>query len=303
MVALAFFSLMYCVLSSLALLAWRGMRLVRRKPFSGSANFLFGLRLFPFATSVGVACLLTFPSFWLLERSSPDEDTGTFVLALCSLVMLGAGIFRVLRAQARTRRAVNLWLSRPKRSDGNAGTPATRAASGVPPLILVGVRRPKVLISETAVALLSKDELQVAVRHELGHMRSWDNLKKVLLNSTPFPGMSGLETAWQEAAELAADDAAIANRQEALDLAAALIKLSRSFQEQAAPALATGLFSGASSISARVEHLLEWRMPGGRFPRTWPGILLVVLTPIVGVASNYDAALVFTHRLTELLVP
>ena len=58
-------------------------------------------------------------------------------------------------------------------------------------------------------------------------MRSRDNLKKALISATPFPGMSGIESAWREASELAADDAAVANRQNALDLAAALIKLSK----------------------------------------------------------------------------
>ena len=66
-------------------------------------------------------------------------------------------------------------------------------------------------------------------------MRSWDNLKKVLISATPFPGMGSIESAWREAAELAADDAAVTNRQEALDLAAALIKLSRSSQQLPKP--------------------------------------------------------------------
>jgi beta-lactamase regulating signal transducer with metallopeptidase domain len=302
-VALAFFSIVYCLLSSLVVLVWRGMNSMGQKPSSSSADFLFGLRLFPFAASVGVACLLTLPSFWLLERRSPDEDVETLILALCSLLVLGAGLFRVRRAQARTRHAISLWLSQAKCSDGKAGSPMTSAASGAPPLILVGFRRPKVMVSETAVALLSEDELRVAVRHELGHMRSRDNFKKVLFSATPFPGMNGLETAWQEAAELAADDAAIANRQEALDLAAALIKLSRSFQPRPGLALATGLYSGSSSISTRVERLVEWRMSGADLRHSWPWPLLVLLTIVVGIASNYDVALVLTHRLTELLVP
>ena len=90
-------------------------------------------------------------------------------------------------------------------------------------------------------------------------MRSWDNLKKVLISATPFPGMSGLESAWREAAELAADDAAVANRQDALNLAAALIKLSRSSKQWSEPALASGLVSGSCSIRLRVGRLLEWR--------------------------------------------
>ncbi len=113
------------------------------------------------------------------------------------------------------------------------------------------------MVSDMAATVLSDDELQVAVRHELGHMRSWDNLKKVLISATPFPGMGGLESAWREAAELAADDSAVANRQEALDLASALIKLSRLSKQWSEPALASGLVSGSSSIGLRVERLLS----------------------------------------------
>ena len=66
-----------------------------------------------------------------------------------------------------------------------------------------------------ATAVLSANELRVAVRHELGHRPSWDNLKRLLINATPFPGMSGIERAWGEAAELAADDSAVETREDA----------------------------------------------------------------------------------------
>jgi beta-lactamase regulating signal transducer with metallopeptidase domain len=189
------------------------------------------------------------------------------------------------------------------RSASDASKPALSASKGAPALILVGIRRPSVLVSDMAALVLSDHELQVAVRHELGHKRSWDNLKKVLISATPFPGMSSLESAWREAAELAADDAAVANRQDALDLAAALIKLSRSSKQWSEPALASGLVSGSSSISLRVKRLLEWRTAGRRLQRTWLWTLLVLSTMIVGIASNYGATLALTHRLTEILVP
>jgi hypothetical protein len=158
------------------------------------------------------------------------------------------------------------------------------------------------MVSDVATLLLSEDELRVAVRHELEHMRSCDNLKKVFISATPFPGMRSLDTAWREAAELAADDAAVANRENALDLAAALIKLSRASKQWAEPALASGLVSGSSSINLRIERLLEWRGERPRVRRTWPGILCLFL--LAGaIATNYGAILVLTHRLTEILVP
>ena len=313
LVSLAFFAMVYCPLASLVVLAWWSMnRASRKSRFSSalvsSANFLFGLRIFSFAVSAVVAVFFTFPSFWLMERASLDEDAGTFVLAVCSLVILSAGLFRVLRAQAKTSSAVTQWSlglrSTEAMSIGDeAVTPALSASKGAPALLLVGIRRPKVMVSDMAAVVLSGDELQAAVRHEFGHMRSWDNLKKVLIGATPFPGMRGLESAWREAAELAADDAAVANRQDALNLAAALIKLSRSSKQWSEPALASGLVSGSCSIRLRVGRLLEWRASDHRLQRAWPWTLLVLTPVIAGIASNYAAMLVLTHRLTELLVP
>jgi len=295
--------MVYCPLSALVVFVSWSMNRMGRKSTGSSANFLFGLRIFSFTVSSVVAVFFTFPSFWLMETASLDEDAGTFILAACSLLILSAGLFRVLRAQARTTRAVTRWLSRAASIGSEAGTPALSASNGAPTLILVGIQNPKVMVSDMAAIVLSSDELQAAVRHELGHMRSWDNLKKVLISATPFPGMSGLEGAWREAAELAADEAAVANRRDALDLAAALIKLSRYSKQWFEPTLASGLVSDSSSIGLRVKRLLEWRTPGRRLQPTWPWTLLVLFTIIIGIASNYGATLALTHRLTEFLVP
>jgi hypothetical protein len=304
LVSLAFFATVYCSLSALVVLAWRITRRDGGKPCSWSANFLFGLRMFPFAASTVIAVFFTFPSFWFMERAALDEDAGTFILAACSLLILSAGLFRVLRAESKTMTAVTRWTPGERNvGSGTPFTPTLSASLGAPALILVGIRKPRVLVSDMAAIVLSSRELQVAVRHELGHKRSWDNLRKVLISATPVPGMSSLESAWREAAELAADDAAVSSRQDALDLAAALIKLSRSSKQWSEPALASTLVSGSSSISLRVKRLIEWRMSPPRLQRIRPWTLLATFTLIVAVANNYSAALVLTHRLTELLVP
>jgi Zn-dependent protease with chaperone function len=238
-----------------------------------------------------------------MESASPDEDTATFILALCALAILSAGLFCVLKAQARTTRAVAQWSIKTANPGGDASMPALSASDGAPAMILVGIRRPRVMLSDMAATVLSNDELKVAVQHELGHMLYRDNLKKVLISATPFPGMGNIENAWQNAAEIAADNAAVANRQEALDLAAALIKLSRFSRQWHQPLLATRLVGGSSSIILRVERLLEWRMTGRNLQHAWTWSLLVLFSTIVGIAYNYSTMLVLTHRLTELLVP
>ena len=300
-VCLAFFVLMYSTLSCLVASGWWMVRRGRSKPVN-SAGVLFGLRILPFAGSALVAIFFTFPSFWLMEQRSLDEDATTFFLAGCALLLLLAGIVRVLRAKERTSRAVTHSL----RDSGLTSEPngaAMSAAKGAPALMLVGVRRPKIMVSDMAKAVLSENELQVAIRHELGHQRSWDNLKKLLINATPFPGMKSVETAWREAAELAADDAAVASRQDALELASALIKISRSAKQWVEPELASGLVCASSAVTLRIQRLLQWRAAGNRIQRSWPWAFLLLFIVVTCIASNYGAALVLTHRVTELLVP
>lgn len=299
-VCLAFFAVMYGTLSCVIASGWWILQRRRRMKVPGSAGLLFTLRIFPLGFSALVAIFLTLPSFWLMERRAFDEEATTFLLASFALLLLAAGAARVLRARSRTSRVVREWLIQ-SGSAGKSGTAALTAAKGAPALMLVGVCNPKVMVSDMATAVLSDSELRVAIRHELGHRRSWDNLIKLLINATYFPGMSGIEGAWREAAELAADDSAVENRQDALDLASALIKLSRSSQQWSEPELASGLVCASSVVSVRVQRLLEWHIRA-RINRTWAWALPSILI-VTAVVSNYGTALVLTHRLTELLVP
>ena len=122
-----------------------------------------------------------------------------------------------------------------------------------------GIVRPQVLLSSAAEFVLNTNELQTALNHEVAHVRRRDNLKKLLLRFVAFPGMSGLETAWFEATEMAADDAAVSNAGDALDLAAAIIKLSRLGPVEPSVDLTAALVhSPASAMNARVERLITW---------------------------------------------
>ena len=222
MVSLAFFAILYSFLSLLVVLTWHGLRLCHFQKHI-AARGLFTLRVIPFGISAAVSLFLTLPSFLLLEGHSLDEDFGTFVLSACAMVIIGAGIHRVLAAEARTRRVVSACLKGAIGSERRTVAPAIILTESITPLMLVGIRVPRILISASACKVLSDEELQAAVRHEEAHSRSRDNLKKAILNCLPFPGMESLEEAWQEASELAADDGAVSSRDEALDLAAALI--------------------------------------------------------------------------------
>ncbi len=136
-------------------------------------------------------------------------------------------------------------------------------------------------------------------------MRRRDNLRKLILRVVAFPGMAELESAWREATEMAADDAAVSTASEALDLAAAVIKLSRLAPLEAPAELTTALVhSPAESVNARVQRLIAWRE---RTASAAPGhslkyALCVALTAAVTMAVTYSELLVRVHTATEWLV-
>ena len=304
-VSLTFFVLIYCLLSTLVAGAWRSLKLLHA-PERNLAPLLFALRVLPFAASVVITFAFVVPSFQLLEPRSVDEGTGVMPLALgvCALLLIACGCFRVITAQTRTSRVVARWLegAHPLNVDAGAQTVTFRSRREAPPLTLVGVRKPRVLVSESTVALLSHNELHIALEHELAHMRSRDNLKKLVFRFCPFPGMAKLESAWSQAAELAADDAAVSNLDDALDLAAALVKLSRLVPVEAAPICTVGFVTG--SISARVARLLAWDEAGKTQPtriRPWYAIP-PALVALLCVVATYGPALALTHEVTEWLV-
>jgi Zn-dependent protease with chaperone function len=310
-VSLTFFVLIYCLLSALVAAAWRSLQWLHAREKS-LADLLFALRVFPLAVSAVITCAFVVPSFQLLEPRSIDEGMGAMPLALglCALLLIACGCYRVIAAQTKTSRVVASWLegAHPLNGDTTAQTVAQtvtfRSRSEAPPLTLVGVRRSRVLVSESTVALLSQDELHIALKHELAHMESRDNLKKLVFRFCPFPGMAKLESAWSQAAELAADDAAVSNLDDAVDLAAALVKLSRLVPVEAAPVCTVGFVTG--SISARVTRLLAWdEAEAGKARRArirpWYAIP-PVLVALSCVFVTYGPALALTHEITEWLV-
>src|SRR5258708_34179420 len=227
-VSLTFFVLLYCLLSALVAAAWRSLKLLHATERS-LAGLLFALRVFPLTASVVITFGFVVPSFQLLEPRSlnSDEGIGAMPLALgvCALLLIACGCFRVITAQTRTSRVVARWLegAHPLNVGAGAQTVTFCSRREAPPLTLVGGRRPRVLASEATVALLSHQELHIALKHELAHMRSRDNLKKLVFRFCPFPGMAWLESAWSQTPELAAAHAADSNLADAIAPAPALL--------------------------------------------------------------------------------
>ena len=306
-VSLSVFAIVYCMLSLAVCLCWTRLQdRFRRQPVQRIAHLLFSLRIFPLVTAALITAVFTIPSFLMLEPRAIDEPVGGVPLTL-GLFGLAIGVFGAANGFLAIRtasRTVSAWTREAQSAPSTAPIPVLRIPWPVPPMSAVGIVRPRILLSSAAESMLAAEELQTALNHEIAHVRSHDNLKKLLLRFVSFPGMSGLEMAWLEAIELAADDAAVSSPAEALDLAATLIKLSRLGPVEAPVDLSAALVhSPASIMNTRVERLIAWsqRRHPSHGLALWYGMLSIGTA--VGIAAvTYSQLLVRMHEATEWLV-
>ena len=115
--------------------------------------------------------------------------------------------------------------------------------------------------------------------------------------------MKGLQEAWQESAELAADNGAVSSRKEALDLAAALIKISRYSPLRTVPDFATSFVSAGESTANRVERLLAWKSAPDQIPHRWRYAIFAVCVLCLVIALRLGPILALIHSITERFVP
>ena len=312
-VSFSIFFILYSALSLLVAALWQ-------KASVGSQNwsartcsdYLFVLRIAPCVLATGVTLILAVPSFLLLEPRSIEEPLGVppIVLGFCGLAILVIGSWKAIAAWSRTSKAVAKWSS-DARVIGCRQLSSKRPVSvlltsvAAPPLAVAGILSPKVWLSRAAEFVLTERELQSALRHEIVHVRRRDNLRKLLLRMVAFPGMGLLENAWREATEMAADAAAVSNCSEALDLAAAVIKLSRLVPFRAPAELATALVhSPAESVNERVHRLISWTEPRATSlsrNRLWY-TLCASAAVLLTLVFTYSELLVRVHAVTEWLV-
>lgn len=302
------FFVVYSILSVIVSLSWSRVRArIQHLSIRRIADLLFVFRMLPLALAAVVTAAFTVPSFLLLEPRSVDEPLGgiPLTLGLCGVALAVFGVGNAVRAMVRASRAISVWTDKAEPSDIVSSIPVLRTSPAVPAMTAVGIFRPRVLISRVAEFLLTNGELQAALNHEIAHTRRRDNLKKLILCFAWFPGMVQLELAWLEATEMAADDAAVSNACEALDLAAALIKLSRLRPIGPEVNLTAGIVhSPASIMNARVARLVAWSDEVHdpiRKSHLWFSLAAVSIVAL-GLAADYSHLLTDIHAATEWLV-
>lgn len=231
------------------------------------AQALFALRVFPGLVAVVCVVTLLLPAYLAHEPRHKAEEVSWKLgaLALLSAAGLLLAVWRGIAAWNATRTLVNNWLRNSERITlAQTSVPAFRLKHPFPVIAVVGWFRPRLFIAEHLFDSLSPKELSAAIAHECGHLAARDNLKRIVLRIcrdvlTIVPCGRLLDREWVAASEVAADDFAARNGSDvALDLASALVKITRLIpegQRPAMPASVSLLGEDIGSIRHRVRRL------------------------------------------------
>lgn len=279
-----------------------------------AARFLFLVRMLPFALGAGAVFGLCVPSYLWLEPQAASERIGFVCMAFAILggLSCAGSIARVARSLAATIRCNRAWRKAGSETllPGESSK-AVIVEKGAPLLALVGVFRPRLVVSQAVVHFLSAEQLDLALQHERAHRGSRDNLKRLFLLLAPDPipflrNSSTLERSWAKFSEWAADDEAVCgDAYRALSLAAALLGLARLGAGQTLNCLHTALLPADQDLAARVDRLLQVQpleAASQLRTRTLASNSSVVIATCIGILLVLPAILSSVHRLLELFV-
>jgi Zn-dependent protease with chaperone function len=263
------------------------------------------LRLAPALLSIVFTAGVFLPSYWRYEPRQFVEgfDVTFSVLAVLGSAIGAAGAVRGLRAWVRTARRTRSWM---RDAQPLAGTniPAFVIDGDRPMMALVGVLRPRLLVTRRVLDALTPEEWRAAVAHELGHWRALDNLKRLAMRATPdllwaTSAARSLERRWVAASEYRADRAAGDSGLVRCALASALVKVAR-----LAPPVSTAdepisALVDEADVTMRVQRLVD--APNG-VERPGRARWIVVAAALGATVIAYAPLLRVVHVVTEVLV-
>jgi Zn-dependent protease with chaperone function len=302
---LAWFLLLNVPLSAVvALCAGRARR---------SSSLLFALRLLPAAASIAFVAAVFVPSYWRFEPRDFQEgfDLTLTIVAVASAALLVGASGRAATAWWRAARRTRSWIqtAEPLALAGVA-VPAFRIEAPQPVMALVGILRPRLLVTRGLIEALTPEELAASIAHEIGHHHAWDNLKRLAMRGAPdllswMPAARTLEHEWAAASEHTADAApSIAGDQRArLALASALVKVARLMPTPTPLTEPISTLVGGGAIASRVQRLIDDGSNAGE-PRRHRRMhwLAATAAAAASLALGYTPLLETVHRATEVLV-
>lgn len=290
------------------------LRLAGRMEPRRAARFVIAIRLFPPTAAILVVAVFCVPSYIWLEPRITAEGIG---LACLAAAILGASVWGVsILRSARAIISSARFMRDCQRSASRTNLPGEVSPVWViekePPLVvaLAGVIRPQLIVSRRVLNALSREQLELALRHERAHRMSHDNLKRLALllapDVIPFINPWGrLEKSWAMFAEWSADDAAAAGDiHRSLSLAAALVSIARTGSRAYPSPLAASLVGSAADLAARVERLLVPAPPSAKVERHISSLAAAwgIATCTTMVLALQPSVLSFVHEVLEHLI-
>jgi len=281
-----------------------------------SSSLPLVLRLFPAVAAAAFVAGVVAPSYWRFEPRDLVEApsvTLTLLAAGAALLLVGScarGILAWRRVAGRAR----AWTATAEPIGVVGGTvPVFRIDAPQPVMALVGILRPRLLVTRGLIDALTPEELAASLAHEVGHQRAWDNLKRLAMLGAPdllrwMPAARRLEQLWAASAEHCADAAAgdASGRTARLALASALVKVARLMPQDRRVLEPISTLVGGGEIAARVEHLIAGgaELPASRGQRAGRFAMrcTAALGVLIALAYVYAPLLATVHGATEILV-
>lgn len=320
-VTLAFLLIVNMTVALVASLLWKVIkRPARRLSVQARTRLIFGLRIIPVVSALVFAKAFILPAYLIHE----PEDSGEIVSAKLALiaVLCGLGVIvaaaRVVQTWWTTHCLMANWLmhSNEVRIE-EVGLPIHCIRHTFPVLAVIGVFRPRIFVAESVLETLGNGELRAAIAHEYGHLSARDNLKRSVLRVCRdlliLPIGRDLDLAWAQHAEVVADEfASDRGSTTALDLASALVKISRIVPSGAKPSLPVGAYiitDREGDIAARIRRLTD-SLDANAFARPqrrrWfpaPGYVLTATVALLLAFHFTDQRLLLTtHEAIERFV-
>jgi Zn-dependent protease with chaperone function len=234
---------------------------------ANAARLFLTLRLLPFATALLIVVGLCIPSYLRYEQNTGTEATGWFCLlaAVFGLGLCITTVSRCIHAILKLRSMSEAAKQLPTQLSALASTPLCIAdpnTTGAPLLSLVGILKPRLIVSPRLLQTLSPEQFDAALAHEDAHLLSRDNLKRLLLAVAPgvlpfAPGSRSIERQWQRYAELTADETASRGLPDrSIALAEALIHVARLANIEREMPFASSLAASHLELALRIDRLM-----------------------------------------------
>jgi len=303
--ALAWFLLANLALTAAVALATPA---VTRRLRGAPASLWFGLRILPGMGAALFVAAMFLPSYWKYEPFEGVEgfDITLTICGAAAIALVTAAGVRALSAWRSARRRTREWMrtAQPLQLPGTQ-MPAYAIAADAPVMALVGVLRPRLLVTRGLIDALTPEELAASVAHEIGHSSGRDNLKRLMIRASPdmLPSSRSsraLEHLWAASAEHHADHLAsgrdVARR---CALASALVKVARLRPSATPMAEPISTLIGGGDLASRVHSLLDAAPAAAPVRRPTPVIASV---SILAAAAAYAPLLRVVHFATEALV-